>query len=250
MYNWLTSKKLSLNVKKSNYVIFRPYQKKLNYDPQVNVFDNESNKKVTLERKNFIKYLGLLIDENLSWKTHIHSVANKISKTIGLIARLRHIVPTCTLLNIYQSLITPYLTYGLISWGNACKTFLDQILVLQKRALRLIYFAETNDHAIPFFVNAKILPLQSLYYESVCSLMYDVNKNTAPDNILKLFSRISSVHTYNTRASTSEHFYTKESRVDVKRNAFSRVGSKLGTRYLKLKTPTINVDTIIVKMKK
>ena len=108
--------------------------------------------------------------------------------------RLTHIVPTYTLVNIYQSLITPYLTYGLISWGNACKTLLDQILVLQKRALRLIYFAETNDQAIPFFVNAKILPLQSLYYESICRLMYDVNKNTAPDNILKLFSRISIVH--------------------------------------------------------
>ena len=54
-----------------------------------------------------------------------------------------------------------------------------------------------------------------------------VNKNTAPDNILKLFSRISSVHTYNTRASTSEHFYTKESRLNVKRNAFSRVGVKI-----------------------
>ena len=54
--------------------------------------------------------------------------------------------------------------------------------------------------------------------------MYDVNKNTAPDNILKLFSRISSVHTYNTR---SEHFYTTESRLNVKRNAFSRVGVKV-----------------------
>ena len=63
--------------------------------------------------------------------------------------------------------------------------------------------------------------------------MYDVNKNTAPDNISKLFSRISSVHTYNTRASTSEHFYTKESRLNVKRNAFSRVGSKFGMGYLK-----------------
>ena len=77
-YNWLTSNKLSLNIKKSDYVIFRPYQKNLNYDPQVNVFDNESNKKVTLKRKNFTKYLGLLIDETPSWKTHIHSVANKI----------------------------------------------------------------------------------------------------------------------------------------------------------------------------
>ena len=169
--------------------------------------------------------------------------------------------------------VTNYLTYGLISCGNACKTFLDQILFLQKRALRLIYFAETNDHAIPFFVNAKILPLQSLYYESVCSLMYDVNKNTAPDNILKLFSRISSVHTYNTRASTSEHFYTKESRLNVERNAFSRVGVKIWhgipqilkerpkkpfKRSLKenlldiLETEDsyIDVDTITVKMKK
>ena len=57
--------------------------------------------------------------------------------------------------------------------------------------------------------------------------MYDVNKNTAPDNILKLFSQIPSVHTYNTRASTSEHFYTKESPLNVKRNAFSRVGVKI-----------------------
>ena len=104
-----------MNIKKSNYVIFRPHQKKLNYHPQIYIFDNENNKKVSLERKNFIKYLGLLIDENLSWKTHINSVATKVSKTIGLIARLRHTVPTCTLLNIYQSLIVPYITYGLIS---------------------------------------------------------------------------------------------------------------------------------------
>ena len=146
LYNWLTSNKLSLNIKKSKYVIFRPYQKKITYDPWV--FDNESNKKVALGRKNFIKYLGLFIDENLSWKSHIHSAANKINKTIRLIARLRHIVPTCTLLNIYQSLLIPYLTFGLISLGNAGKTFLDQILVLRKRALRLIYFAETNGHAM------------------------------------------------------------------------------------------------------
>ena len=62
---------------------------------------------------------------------------------------------------------SPYLTYIRISWGNACKTFLDQTLVLQKHALHLIHFAEANDPAIPFFANAKILPSQALYYESV-----------------------------------------------------------------------------------
>ena len=106
-----------------------------------------------------------------------------------------------------------------------------------------------------------------------CSLMYDVNKNTAPVNISKLFSRISSVHTYNTRASTSEHFYTKESRLNVKRNAFSRVGVKIWNGipqilkerpkrafkgslkemlldFLETEDSYIDVDTIIVKMKK
>ena len=144
---------------------------------------------------------------------------------------------------------------------------------LSKTRTVFIYYAERNDHTIPFFVNAKNLPLQSLYYESVCSLMYNVNKNTAPDNILKLFSRISSVQTYNTRASTSEHFYTKESPLNVKRNAFSHVGVKIWKgipqilkdrpkkafkRSLKAMLLDIlltedsctDVDTIIVKMKK
>ena len=71
------------------------------------------------------------------------------------------------------------------------------------------------------------LSLQALYYESFRSLMYDVNRNSAPENI-ELFSRISSVHTYNT--STFEHFYTKESRLKVKRNAFLRVGVKIWNR--------------------
>ena len=70
LFNWLTANKLTLNRKKSNFVIF-PYQKRLNYLQQVNIFDNEENKNVIVEHKNCIKYPGLLIDENLSWKNHI-----------------------------------------------------------------------------------------------------------------------------------------------------------------------------------
>ena len=55
---------------------------------------------------------------------------------------------------MYNALITPYLPYGLISWENACKTYLDKILIIQKRAQRLIYSANRQDHAIPLFVNA------------------------------------------------------------------------------------------------
>ena len=64
------------------------------------IFDNEQNKNVALECKEFVKYLGILIDNNLSWKYDIDHIVIKISRTIGLISKLRHFVPKNTLLNI------------------------------------------------------------------------------------------------------------------------------------------------------
>ena len=68
VYNGMTANKPNLNIKKSNFVIFRPDQKRLAYQPKYCMFDNEKNKYVSLESKVYIKYLGVLIDQNLSWK--------------------------------------------------------------------------------------------------------------------------------------------------------------------------------------
>ena len=122
LYNWLTFNKLTLNISKSNFVIFHPKQKKPNYKPKICLFDNERNEYATLESEEYIKYLGILIDKNLTWKLHINVVSLKISKTVGLLAKLRHFVPRQILLKIYQSLIYPYVTYGLAAWGQAADT--------------------------------------------------------------------------------------------------------------------------------
>ena len=84
---WLNSSKLSLNVSKSNFVIFHPYQRKLNREVNLKILDNNSEL-VSLERKTYVKYLGVVIDGNLSWKHHINYISTKISKGIGIIARL------------------------------------------------------------------------------------------------------------------------------------------------------------------
>ena len=84
-----------------------------------------------------------------------------------MIAKLRHFVPSSVLTNIYKSLVLPYLTYGLVAWGNASKNYLNKIVVLQKRVLLLISFVDRKEYAIPLFVNAKILPITFLYYEAV-----------------------------------------------------------------------------------
>ena len=114
--DWLFANKLSLNIAKSNFVIFHTYQKKVNYIPNLKVFDHNTHQNVSLyiEHKNYVKYLGILIDSNLTWRYHIDYITLKISKTIGIISRIRHFVPFCTLLNIYCSLIHPYISFGLI----------------------------------------------------------------------------------------------------------------------------------------
>ena len=102
------------------------------------MFDDEKNIYIRLESKVSIKYLDVLIDQNLSWIYHI-LLLQKISKNVGLLAKLRHSVPRPILLNIFKSLIHPYLTYGLAAWCQACKTYLNKIPILQKRDLRLLY---------------------------------------------------------------------------------------------------------------
>ena len=163
----------------------------------------------------------------MSWKHHIDHIVIKISRTIGLISKLRHFVPKHTLINIYRSLIAPYLSYGLIVWGQACKSYLDKLLKLQKRVLRFIYFSDHNQHAIPLFSDAGILPLQFSYYELAANLMFDIRRRNAPRNIRDLFEDISNIHSYNTRSSASKNFYTQSSRLSIQLNSFSRIGTTI-----------------------
>ena len=225
--DWLNANKLTLNAKKSNYVIFRPYQRKLNYSINIEMIDNCTQIPTTLQCEDHVKYLGVLLDSNLSWKFQINNVALKISRTVGVVARLRHFVPRTTLLNIYQSLILPHLTYGLAAWGQAAKTHLKKILVLQKRALRLMYFSEPRAHAVPLFISSKILPLQMLYAEKVSSIMFDVSCMNAPSNICDFFTKANSKHRHETRSSSSGNYYVQTSRLNLNQDSFSRFGAKL-----------------------
>jgi len=182
---------------------------------------------MSLEKKDHVKYLGVLIDNNLSWKYHVDYITLKISKTIGIISRIRHYVPFSTLLAIYRSLIHPYISYGLPVWGQTSKTNLNKILVLQKRVLRLMFFATNREHAIPLFLASNILPINMLYFQTISVLMHDVNNNNAPLNIVKLFTPLSAVHKYNTRAVLSDKFYVQYGRTSHLNKSFSHIGTKI-----------------------
>ena len=86
-------------------------------------------------------------------------------------AKIRHYVPRRVLLSVYNSLIVPYLTYGICGWGNCALTFQRKIVTLQKRALRLIYFSKSKEHTAPFFFKSNCLPLPSIFFTD-CSYFF------------------------------------------------------------------------------
>ena len=108
---WLCVNKLSLNIKKSNFVIFHPRQRKI--ETNVRIVINQQ----LLKQELSIKYLGVTLDSELSWKSHISFVENKIKRSIGILSKLRYYINLSTLKNLYYSLIYPFLICGILVWG-------------------------------------------------------------------------------------------------------------------------------------
>ena len=138
---------------------------------------------------------------------------------MGILAKLRHSIQLRPLLNIYQALINAYLHYDICAWGSAPKTYLNMILLIEKRALRLIYFTDCKQHAVPLFLNSKVFLLSLIYFDCLCSIMWDVANNSVPENIKRAFTRISEVHSYPTRSSLNDDFYTEHSRLEKMRSS-------------------------------
>ena len=90
-----------------------------------------------------------------------------------------------------------------------------------------IYFSDRNQHAIPLFSDAGILPLQFSYYELTANLTFYIRHRNAPRNIRDLFQDISNIHPYYTRTSASHNFYTQSSRLSIQLNSFSRIGTQI-----------------------
>ena len=170
--------------------------------------------------RNYFRHLGILIDSNLSWKFHIDYICQIVSKTVRIIAKLRHFVPRHVLLTLYRSSILPYISHGICAWGHAAETHLHKLLVLQKRALRLMFFTNPRTHAAPLFLETKQLPISFLLFEQMSLLMYDVHNNLAPDNIENMFTKLTTVQGYRTRSVTNENYYVEQVRTENVKRSF------------------------------
>ena len=177
---WIETNKLSLNLQKTKFMIFSTKKISKNYK-----YIATNNGKI--ERVNTIKFLGFSIQENLKWTEHVHNIMSKISKGIGIMRKVRKSLGKEALLTIYYSFVYPHIRRGLIIWGQVPKSYLIDILLKQKCAVRIISGAGYRDHTVPLFKQLDILPINLLYIQQLLILMYNVYHNKCPEHIANLF---------------------------------------------------------------
>ena len=129
---WLNVSKLSLNTTKTKLILFRSRNKKFKHDLKISI--NEEN----IKQVQNINFLGIVIDEFLTWRDHIDLIAKKIIKCADIISRIRHFTNLNSLKLIYYALVYPYPTYGNLIWGNAYKSHIRKLVNIQKKIVRLI----------------------------------------------------------------------------------------------------------------
>ena len=197
---WLNANKLSINASKTKFVIFKSKNKSQHQEIIVKINND------IVEQVPCVKFLGVLIDQELTWKNHISSVLKNIIKSAGLIAKLRHFTNKNTSKLIYYALVYPYLTYGNLVWGNTYPTRLQKVLNVQKKIVRLICFKSYMDHSEPIFLQLKILDIYKIN-DYLCSLfMYRFNYcQILPDFYNDYFKQNNELHNYNTRNATKLH---------------------------------------------
>ena len=209
---WLKVNKLSLNIKKTHYMVFT--RKKFRHQLDIRIDGH------LIDEVHKTKFLGVYIDNKLNWKDHVSYLIGKISKGIGMIIKARQYLNKKGLIALYYSFIYPYLIYCNHIWGCTYKSSLKKLVTLQNKIVRIITCSKPRDSSQPLYEQLKILKLSDINKYLIGRFMFRYCNGQIPRLFDSFFFRNHDFHEHNTRI--SGHFHIISVKSDL---------SKTGIRY-------------------
>ena len=167
--NWLHENKLSLNIEKTKCMIFHRHQKKI--EPM-----SFSINEVQIDNVSSFKFLGIMLNEHLTWKAHANMITIKLSKVVGIINKLKYVYPEAALMTLYTSLFLSHINYGLLLWG----TDIAKAFLLQKKMIRIITGSEYRAHSEPLFKASELLTIPDLFNLKLLKFYYKLSYQFLP----------------------------------------------------------------------
>ena len=169
---WLAANKSSINVTKTKYMAFHLHKKVVTYpDLQLN-----GNK---IERVTQFNFLDLILQSNLSWNKHVNYISLKVSKTIGILYRLKSVYPLKVLITLYNTLMLPYFNYCILSWGSVLKNN-HHLHLLQKKAIRIITNSHFIAHTEPLLKESGLLKITHIFSLAIWKFYFKLMSDQLP----------------------------------------------------------------------
>ena len=190
---WLLANRLVINLNKTHLMLFT--NRKRPDEISLNVNGNSITEKVES------KFLGVMVDNKLSWQSHIKHISNKISKSLSILRYLRYSFPKHILKTLYLTLVLPYITYCNIIWGAAFKTVLMPLFILQKKCLRTITKSNFLAHTLPLFIENKLLNVFQLFDFNCAQFIFKVLNTSQYPAFKEKIIQSTVNHDHNTRNS-------------------------------------------------
>jgi len=197
--HWLRANKLSLNYNKTNFMLLTSRK------------HNPASFKVIINNHNIspednLKYLGVLLDNKLSWKPHVQKVKTQLSRACGILSKHKHYTTLPVLKVVYDSLIHPYLNYSILNWGRALNATIQPLTKLQNKAIKIIN--PINSGSLEkHFQHLNIFCLPKLYSFSVGKFMHSYHNKLLPNHFYEYFVPLSLIHYHSTRLATSKNLF-------------------------------------------
>jgi hypothetical protein len=189
---WLYANKLSLNIKKTHYIIFSRNKAEPS-DVDIKI------KGSPIYRVYSTKFLGVFIDSKLNWKAHIDYIATKLSKCIGILNKAKSNLPTSALVNLYYTFAYPYFIYCIHVWGNTCVTYIDKLIKIQKKLIRIVTRSSYLAPTALLFQNNKLLRIPDIYKYMTGIFMYKYASQDLPHVFNNMFVLNQTTHSHYTR---------------------------------------------------
>ena len=192
---WISANALSLNVSKTVYLLFSG-GKKIENIPTLYLVGEP------VVRQTHTKFLGLIIDEKLSWSNHVNNVLGRTSRMAGILNKIKKLLTRQALKTIYYSLVYPYFQYGIIFWGSTNKETFNRLFRSQKKIIRSVTNSSFSASTNTLFSNLSVLKLEDVKKLEMAKFIHiDMNSH---DNFN--FHTRASIHSHNTRNNTALNF--------------------------------------------
>ena len=199
---WLSANRLSLNVGKSKLLYFTNNDRTALKDIEIKI-NNQ-----TLAEVASAKYLGVYLDNKLQWDVHINNIKLRLSKGVGILAKIRHYVPKSVLRSLYFTFINSHIDYNLLNWGTAPLANIEKISRKTRKAIRIISFKTHDEEPIPLFKHLSILPLEETLLLKQAKHMWKLQHDLLPTSLSSTFksnNRSQLALSHNRLAQSSKH---------------------------------------------